>query len=539
MPSRWSSICSRHFITSDFRDYLSRKCLKKTAIPSIITKNNISYETYHINPISFANSFDTNMNNNFICSSANASVNLIENNNVSSEISDENRHIYEKILDGCRLCGEHIDENLLNYPIFSVNDTEVRCLLVKCLPTIIIDQELDHPNSVCIECVSHLRQYAEYIDKVLAYQRDCSSNNDVINEISSRSESYQSCPVGEMERSKVTAGMFIKQEPINVKQEISDPSNRRPTDTPTMMKMQQKTAIDPQASVVSTNPINEDELEIQWTKGQNNAFCGLCDRFLASSHELKTHTCDSRPNVGAEAGSQNANCEIMEIITLNNSVSFIDLAEDDYPPVERILKIENSNEPDRRERVTLEHAYAKRGADELQIAWNLKQEIELNYDSSLDEAVLVKNNQSKAQRTLSRNTDIVKDSFTCTKCDQHFTTSVLLQEHMSKLHSLKNKICMICTAEFKSVHDYLVHKNKAHAQGHQCNQCKRKFSTKRTLNYHIRHSCAIDSKDFYYSCKHCGERIRNRIKLKNHITSCEICGCSYSQHYNLVRFFVV
>lgn len=614
-PSRWSSICSRHFISSDFRDYLSRKCLKKTAIPTVITKNNISYETYHIN--SNSNSHEEDLNGSFISpgGGGGCSINVINDRLVVSANCGDSRQMYGKaneIVLYCRLCGEHIDESVPNTLLHNINGSEISILLKKCLPTVSISQDPKQSNLLCLECDSHLRQYAGFVDKVVAHQKDLSPNINV----NDSSKAYVSCSTTELGRTKATnnSTLFIKQEPVNVKQEVSEIINKKLPEVSTTLKVQQcKAPISQLPPVESLNYLGQsdfDDQQIQWTGEQTNAFCGLCDKFLANTHELKTHTCDTSPGIRRQMGTpQNTNCEIMEIVTLNNSVSFIDLAEDDYLPVERILKVENTSDLERRERVKIEHAYARKVPTEIQPAMNLKQEIEMNYDSSVEESPMksvpskssvqmfpmisplstpTKTSSSLVKEAIfviSKNTEMnaTQDCFTCTKCNKNFDTLATMQEHSIKMHSLKNKICLICSSEFKSVHDYLVHKNKMHAHGHQCYHCKRKFSTRHALNYHERYSCAIDSKDFYYSCKHCGESTRNRLKMKDHIKCCldskmdqhvnkrvvkiqnsseirpaadtivskdeintnckkffcEVCGRQFSQRYNLVSLTVI
>lgn len=523
-PSRWSSICSRHFTNDDFREFLSRKCLKKNAIPSVVTKNTISFETYHIaEQSSTANS-----------QYGDEDVSVCTDDKETDATAEMHQNEHGKMCTiSCRLCGDRIDEGVKASSRIRIDDPETDEMLRKCLPSINVSRPgAEHSNVICQGCGSQLRQFSHFVDKVLVYQRDidgphvAESSLQYETQVSNISSSANSAP-------------FIKQEPINVKQEILDISNRKPPETLTATK---PTFISPTSTICAVPTTSDQRVNvvekpfIQWPRSSVNTFCRLCERIFTSNAEMKSHTCTGSPQLNADrvenanGANSNNNCEIMEIITLNNPVSFIDLAEDEYAMNEQITvcKKEIVIDVDRRERVDIEHAYARRTTASSNC--KLKQEIEINFDYERTEGTMFNletiNNATvvlPASPPAASVHSVSDCRFICLKCGQEFSTNRLLIDHSNKMHSLKNRICVICSAEFKSTYEYLLHKNRAHVSGYRCRQCKRKFTTSLALKNHERHTCSIDSMDYYYSCRHCGKFMRNRLNMKEHL---RICGQS-------------
>lgn len=533
-PSRWSSICSRHFLNSDFRELLLRKCLKKNAVPSVVTKNNVSYETYHIadQTLTATSQYEDEDPN---------ECNDDKETETPTNIQLQNQNEPIQIV-CCRLCGNRIDESVKTPFNFRIDDQEIGEILRKCMPSInILRHSSDNLNLVCLDCVSHLRRHSEFLNKILTFQRDFDRSNNADTSLEHMIFESRTCNSGTTNNS----ALFIKQEPINVKQEILDSSNKRPQEAINVMK----SSILPSTSMkfqpnFSSNDQRINVVEqslIQWPRISANTFCRLCERIFINNAEMRAHVCtgSQTPNIERiepmNGMGNNNNCEIMEIITLNNPVSFIDLAEDECAIAEQaaICKKENVIDGERRERVDIEHAYAKRTTITIHTASNtpckLKQEIELNYDCEPNEDIISDTEIINDHNTIGSSIPIMTadvtaatlDNFICSKCDQEFDTNRLLVDHSNKMHSLKNRICTICSAEFKSMYEYLLHKNKVHVSGYRCKQCKRKFNTRLALKNHERHSCAIDSTDFFYSCRHCGKFMRNRIKMKEHLRICE------------------
>lgn len=528
-PSRWSSICSRHFANNDFREYLSRKCLKKNAVPSIVTKNNISYETYHIS--------EHNSTTNSHCG--------------DDDLSDEHKATEMTLVPssantrtiGCRLCGDLIEE-LPNTPSthpHHIDNQETGEMIRKCLPSINIPRHGvgDQSNLICWICISHLQKFSEFVDKVLTFQRNCVSDN-----IAFTATDVLPFEIRSNSNSTSNNVLFIKQEPINVKQEILDISNKKPQELPPKPSTTTKPI-----SMSNDQRINIVEQSlIEWPRPVANTFCQQCERIFINSAELKAHTCtgSQTPSIDQPTNATNNNCEIMEVITLNNPISFIDLAEDEYASVEQmaVCKKEIVVDVERRERVDIEHAYAKRSSPATASnTYKLKQEIDLNDDSDSNGDIATETSMpidDNAQATM----PMPICRFICTSCGQEFTTNHLLVEHTHKMHSLDARICTLCSAEFKSTYEYLLHKNKVHTSGYRCQRCKRKFGTRSALKIH---TCAIDSSDYCCSRRQCGQYMSNRNRMKKPldqctqkkttktIYNCDRCQRSFRKQINYVR----
>lgn len=496
-PSRWNSICSRHFDKSDFREYLSRKCLKKEAIPTIKTKNNISYETYHI---STGSPDDTRT--------------------VHSE-QDDNETFYDckassEVADICRLCGDRAD-NLTCNPLRSLDEPEVDLMCRKCLPAVNVHAYVDQSRIACNDCIAQLKQYSDYIDKVLSYQRElgtvenfdsyAASENSLVN--GSRSS-------GTVKPSTPNPNLFIKQEPINVKQEKVDNSNRRPgtaqipTASPTLCP---NPFAEPKKikGGAAQHDINSPKIEM------NSTYCEECDRIFVNNFEFQSHECtNGEQDADREQGN---NCEIMEVITLNNPISFIDLAEDENATNTELRKpkAEGLIEFEQRERLEFEHAYAKRAAS---TSCNLKQEIIDSYNDASQNGFDYSDQATENDENHGAFYDEAAQTyFECSKCNQSFVSQELLDEHANRAHPVNHKICSICSAEFKSNYEYLIHKNKVHKQRFHCNRCRQKFYTQSALKFHER-LCTRESEEFCFSCRYCGKRQRNLTVMRNHLGIC-------------------
>lgn len=598
-----SSICSRHFVSTDFRDFLSRKCLKKSAVPSIMTKKTPTYNVVTLN--------GNQLNKNHMDDVRVTQLSHISNLNAAAGL--DSAHIEQsnngKLTEGisCGLCGEMEDDTIDINGLMNMDDTFVATMLKKIFPTTLLRHESD-ANVICMECTQLLRLFSDFVDKVLAYQKEIREKGMTMNESCCSSEiSYnnepQPMPATTVPTTSTAASaaasannfkemgtntVFIKQEPINVKQEIMEITNKRsaiqseyissPLNSFSVFAQNLPDAIRNMPTSTASFMSTTLERGMQFTRGSGhtNSFCGFCDRIFVNNFELESHAC----NRGNRRKRDNSNnCEIMEIITLNNSMSFIDLAEDEYAPMNRAMKVEHLSEFERRERIESDHAYAKRIDTYNQ---KLKQEViydstdssesnievyepsncnitvDLSHNNSGNESDInrlsspdglvantIRHLVNGSQRTLTAATTLAMltappatttpsttamvtttpkaapaATTTCDKCDIHFDSVRALQEHCRSMHSLKNKICSVCSADFKSIHDYLVHKNKMHAVGHQCSQCRRTFAFKNALLNHKRFSCSPGTSDIFYSCKYCGKRFRNRMSMNDHFKMC-------------------
>lgn len=443
-PSRWSSICSRHFTESDFREYLSRKCLKKQAIPTIQAKSNISYESYYIN---------MNVNDNVQITRSEPDV--IEEFHQTQD-KHSALHVY------CGLCGTMVDHLLYN-AFGSLDDCEINAMYRKCLPTVKILGDGDSSRIICRECITQLQQYSKFVDRVLAYQRniDIQFDGDDIQMIDENPQ-----------KSIITSdiSLAIKQEPINVKQEKIDNSNKR------QLKEKPKSflTIRKDGGIVETNESNTNP--------------------IAGNQLLNEPRSSYNP------------CEIMEIITINNPV--IDLAEDENSSNFKLtapLKVEANKSilesPKEIEHIESDHCYAAK-----LITYRLKQEaIEENERS--DTEYVDDNNPQMDEAHL--------DRFDYGKCTKAFES----KQSLTKKTYVTNRICSVCLAEFKSTYEYLKHKAKEHPSRLQCRKCFRKLKTQKLLTNHER-VCRMASNDLSLNCRYCQQRILNMSQMNSHLQQC-------------------
>lgn len=514
-PSRWNSICSRHFDKSNFREYLSRKCLKKDAIPTIIMKSNISYETYHLTTTTAT----TTTGSSAADSPDDTRTMHSEPEDYIGHVNDEGKLETSELVEICRLCGDRADSLTCN-PLHSLDEPDIEQMFRKCLPAINLNANSDQSRTICVDCVAQLKQYSNFIDKILLYQRELGAADGFDSFTASENGLvYENAAKFPIKSSTPNATVFIKQEPIHVKQEKVDSSNRRPLNAQLPMTspslflnpfadlMQIKGSIQ-QENIKLAQPPQPLPPPPKLENSTNSTYCCACDRIFGNCFEYRTHKCaKSEACADRELGN---NCEIMEIITINNPVC-IDLAEDENAIAleSRPLKMEIVSEQERKERMEFEHAYAKRAT-----SYGLKQEIlDSNVDSGesgCDEAAYAHEED-----------DANQIYFECHNCNQSFVSQALLDDHSTQMHYYPAimKTCAICNAEFKSSIEYLIHKNKMHTQRHQCRQCKRKFSTEIILRSHER-LCARESKDFCFSCRHCGKIIRNLTMMRKHLKSC-------------------
>ncbi|XP_037040079.1 zinc finger protein 184-like [Bradysia coprophila] len=463
-PSKWSSICSRHFLPSDFRIQHLRKCLKRTAAPSVTMKS-LDFSSIPANDFS------------------------------------ENHYKVKRIV--CRLCAKGGTEDQ------SKSILELGSTLVKCLPTIRLSI-LEHlPNEVCGDCIKKLIQYSLFIDRVASVQKDFFGIN-----------------ADETDGQSTTKPMIIKQEPIaNIKQEIFEfnKSTRNVDD------------FFPQSS----------SAQDYYTDGESDAYCEFCDFFFINNVELKNHIVDCHSDNQCNPRERANNCEIMEIITLENA-AFIDLdencvEENTAPQLQRVMKVEETPDVDRQDvliqTISAEHSYASMlttiSEGHTSIVRNLKQE-EMNVQvKSFIQPKQVEPpsvNEIEPEDGMSMEpihyetveTEPLKE----TSCDKLESETLL---NGQTVHVPKTKICPICTAHCRTIYHYFMHRSKYHNWSKKtrrpkrrlyfkCSDCSKMFLSKFAFDNHNRYSCS----SLRFKCSICHLEFSSGMSMLIHKRICKV-----------------
>ncbi|XP_017853778.2 LOW QUALITY PROTEIN: zinc finger protein 252 [Drosophila busckii] len=141
IPSKWSSVCSRHFLDSDFSKIKGRKTLKKNAVPTV----RVADESLNVIVEQVTLSTDPLVSSN----SNNAT-------NVGTKST-------------CRFCGN----TALNCVSFD-KSLELYGMIQKCFPTLQIlnDDTLPLPKDICDECCKQLEHFSQFCDVVMLAQTE-------------------------------------------------------------------------------------------------------------------------------------------------------------------------------------------------------------------------------------------------------------------------------------------------------------------------------------------------------------------------------
>lgn len=532
-PSRWSSICSRHFLTSDFRDHIARKYLKRSAVPSVTIKSVVDYASIQLD-----------MNVNF---DGGGGTTMAEP--PSSELQPPPPPPSPRPQDQiCRLCANRIaiveDESTATT---TLDDPSTLMSIRKCFPAIRVDDGELFPKRICIDCAAKIRQFSEFIDHVSGVQSDlwqrfgtgeCGSDSTVPN-VPKKVESTNKIVAS-------TKPLIIKQEPfVNVKQEFVDSTRS--------VLLQTSVAAD--LDIVS--PLN--------LLPENDAFCEFCDAYFINNLELKNHIVKYHSDNSREVPN---NCEIMEIITLENA--FINLADDncaeeeeedgggggeqqqqhqdrqnynpaglqhheihhtsndpnDYIPLERVLKVEHLNDYELRHQlltsIRIEHSYAVDVAAHHPgsvATYLLKQEPPA--------ALLLQPIDTSFQVYESSHSIDAAAADTFDSYDDAYNNLVPYDEFPEPADQ---KQCSICSVQCKTIYHLLAHKKAFHSSRQVkrnnftaslmwCAECSASFYSKLALNNHRRNMCPV-KRGLSYRCRYCQLEFSKWILMRSHTKLC-------------------
>lgn len=579
MPSRWSRVCSSHFTSDDFKENIYRKCLKRTAVPSIKKK---------LFNFTITQSFDEEdepiVNEDILAAGHQLQQQIIDDvcaininesivNYTTGQQHVQTQSLHHKMYEiTCRLCAQTISD--INGNIQSIDDTAIMSIFTKCFPTITLELCDNYPTKICNDCLMKLKQFSQFVERVQAAQYDFTNGNSIVNQFTSLPQVIATTTTTSTTNKSIndnnnannsnhkyittnntnepiirdtSKAIVIKQEPfVNVKQEVIDFSR-----TGTTLRLQDNFL------------------------PNTDAYCEFCDAYFINNFELKNHIVNYHSSRCRENATKTANnCEIMEIITLDN-IMMIDLvgksannrsdtiANDEemiespsspiaMPCPATILKVETLNDLEQRENlskfVLTEHSYFKSST--------------INENSSIlackpvvkvlkqEDGVQVHQQQQQQHQT------VYAAQFTTTApifdelLDAAFESIVepkscidndiqpqinVIEEIIgaeSDIPLISPKICAICFQEFFDIYQYLVHKKIYHSHivavvkkwnpkrfSAMCQDCSVQFHTKLAYTNHRNYMCPV-RRGITYQCPYCRLNFVQWLEMRQHSKKC-------------------
>lgn len=417
----------------------------------------------------------------------------------------------------CRLCAKSAEGQSKSIP-------ELNSTLHKCLPTIRLDTTDNLPDKICADCIRKLVQFSLFIDRIASVQKDLfgidetDGSNDCLKE-------------------SATKPIIIKQEPIaNIKQEIFE-----------YHKSTKHHAED-------IHPYNGSGQDY-YADADADAYCEFCDVYFINNVELKNHIVDFHSDKPCNPQEVANNCEIMEIITLENA-TFIDLDENcveegtipeaTVPQLQHVLKVEKTTDMDQRDiliqTISVDHSYARKScsidsSENNSIVRDLKQEEVNVQENSLTQTTQSEQMDEPAgepidyMESVEPYCEIVEYEHPiekCPKCIDIFENRMLLNEHMQTVHIPKTKICPICTAHCGTICHYFIHRRKYHnwkkprrvkrKLHFKCSDCCKMFMSKFAFENHSKYFCA----KLRFECSICHLEFSSGMSMLIHKRICKI-----------------
>lgn len=445
-------------------------------------------------------------------------------NSIPANDFNESHYKSKRII--CRLCARGGTEGQ-SKSILELNST-----LVKCLPTIRLNTLENLPNEVCGDCIKKLVQFSIFIDRVVSVQQDLFGirPDDAADGVRALSDCL---------KESTTKPIIIKQEPIaNIKQEIFE-----------FNKSTRSTA----EEFLPFSAGGHDD----YADAGSDAYCEFCDIFFINNIELKNHIVDFHSDNPCNPRERANNCEIMEIITLENA-AFIDLDENcveetaipSIPQLERRnVKVEKTIDTDPydvlMQTISIEHNYARtlNFIDVIEngpIVRNLKQEemkvqiksmtltkpFEQQAAEPATQSIDETESMEPMQITEVMETEHVMEK--CPKCCDVFENQTLLNEHLHTMHGPKTKICPICTAHCRTVYHYFIHRSKYHNWSkprrpkrklhYKCGGCSKMFLSKSAFDNHNKYLCA----SLRFKCSICRLEFSSGMSMLIHKRICKV-----------------
>lgn len=141
-----------------------------------------------------------------------------------------------------------------------------------------------------------------------------------------------------------------------------------------------------------------------------------------------------------------------------------------------------------------------------------------------------------------REAEAEEKNYSCEHCGKAFRSSLNLQNHIDRVHGLKDTICDICNKPFskKAIN---AHKRSAHSEEmYMCEQCPKMFKTRSGLESHKSEHDAELRKPV--KCELCGKEMRRGASLAKHMkvihsqedpVNCNMCGKQFRTKFHMIR----
>ncbi|KAM7346570.1 uncharacterized protein ACRADG_006446 [Cochliomyia hominivorax] len=105
-------------------------------------------------------------------------------------------------------------------------------------------------------------------------------------------------------------------------------------------------------------------------------------------------------------------------------------------------------------------------------------------------------------------------NFKCTECEKAFITKTDLKIHQRSHTGQRPYVCNICNKDYLMMEHLKAHLLTHTEQEFQCDICKHKFATHKTLRQHVK---TIHEDDPRFKCHFCGKPFRRKHHLQYHL----------------------
>ena len=135
-------------------------------------------------------------------------------------------------------------------------------------------------------------------------------------------------------------------------------------------------------------------------------------------------------------------------------------------------------------------------------------------------------------------------SFSCTRCEMHFTSMEELTSHCEKHKTVAIHKCHVCEKSFAKKGHFTRHlRIHSGERPFQCEVCNKRLTTKSHLTYHLR----IHSGERPYQCDFCAKSFTQKSNLTNHLRihsgerpyQCDVCDKRFTSKDSLTKHLLI